>query len=138
MSESIPPFSPPPYDFIEDYKDIPSTSPPPYDFIGEKKEKKKKKKKQNGDGWGAYMNCKKKLERFLGQDIELPQPKVDNSRRLQREERNRLRDAELERVNRERQGKLTQQEINDRVFREYQLYGVDRAEELERELERNN
>lgn len=96
-----------------------------------------KKKKKGSSGWGAYYNCKKKLERFLGQDIELPQPEVDNTRRLQREERNRLRDAEIERVRNERneRPRLTQAEINDRVFREYELYGADRAEQLERELE---
>ena len=96
-----------------------------------------KKKKKGSSGWGAYINCKKKLERFLGQDIELPQPEVDNTRRLQREERNRLRDAEIERVRNERneRPRLTQAEINDRVFREYELYGADRAEQLERELE---
>ena len=96
-----------------------------------------KKRKKGSSGWGAYYNCKKKLERFLGQDIELPQPEVDNTRRLQREERNRLRDAEIERVRNDRneRPRLTQTEINDRVFREYELYGADRAEQLERELE---
>jgi len=80
-----------------------------------------KKKKKGSSGWGAYYNCKKKLERFLGRDIELreQEQEVDNTRNLQREERNRL----------------TQTEINDRVFREYELYGADRAEQLERELE---
>tara|TARA_R100000654_G_scaffold1616_2_gene5845 strand:+ start:193 stop:573 length:381 start_codon:yes stop_codon:yes gene_type:complete len=95
-----------------------------------KLEEEKKKKKGGSSGWGAYYNCKKKLERFLGQDIELPQPEVDNTRTLQRQESNRLRDAD--------RPKLTQAEINDRVFREYELYGADRAEELERELERDN
>tara|TARA_R100001463_G_scaffold22320_1_gene53501 strand:+ start:2097 stop:2504 length:408 start_codon:yes stop_codon:yes gene_type:complete len=96
-----------------------------------------KKKKKGSSGWGAYYNCKKKLERFLGRDIELPLPEVDNTRNLQREERNRLRDAEIERVRNERneRPRLTQAEINDRVFREYELYGADRAEQLERELE---
>tara|TARA_R100000654_G_scaffold32599_1_gene57636 strand:+ start:2191 stop:2601 length:411 start_codon:yes stop_codon:yes gene_type:complete len=97
-----------------------------------------KKKKRGSSGWGAYYNCKKKLERFLGRDIELreQEQEVDNTRNLQREERNRLRDAEIQRVRNERiPNRLTQTEINDRVFREYELYGADRAEQLERELE---
>ena len=35
-------------------------------------------------GWGAYVNCKKKLERFLGGDIELePERKDKKSRKLE-------------------------------------------------------
>ncbi len=34
-------------------------------------------------GWGAYVNCKKKLERFLGGDIELEPPRKGKSRALE-------------------------------------------------------
>jgi len=44
----------------------------------------KKKKKGGSSGWGAYINCKKKLERFLGGDIEKePQRKDKKSRALE-------------------------------------------------------
>jgi len=33
-------------------------------------------------GWGAYVNCKKKLERFLGRDIELEPERKDKKDRV--------------------------------------------------------
>ena len=57
-------------------------------------------------GWGAYVNCKKKLERFLGRDIPFePERKGTKSRALEiKDERQDkvVRDLELKLDERER------------------------------------